>query len=125
MGLCTNYIEDIAAWTVSAEIRIPVLSDFLTRTTAATLAGLNPDGTARRATLLYAPGGKLVWRHADCDEVDHHLRVVDEMLERSQGRRLAAQGRADGDFGTVPVSVAPPAPQTPPEAARGRLINGW
>lgn len=104
----------------NAGIRIPILSDFLTRTTAATLSGLNPDGTARRATLVYAPGGKLAWALREGDAAEQHVNGALEFL-RAAGVALpapqAALPPAQGGAGGVSTAPSPSEPR--------KAINGW
>ena len=99
-GLCTNFIADIQAWVQTQGIAIPVLSDFLNRTTAAGLGGLNLDGTAKRATFLLSPSGEIVWMHTDCETAQHH---VDESLKALE--RFATEGvlenAADAPTGAI------------------------
>ena len=65
-----DYIATLAAWVERERIGIPVISDFLTRTTTATLAGLNQDGSARRATIVFDGEGKELWRFSGVDNAE-------------------------------------------------------
>ena len=96
-----------------------MISDFLTRTTAATLAGLNPDGTARRATLVYAPGGALGWALREGDDAEQHAKGALEFLLAAQGR---SQGRADG-VSQAPPSTEPRLPPAPPWGAQTAALK--
>ena len=120
-GLCTNYIADIAAWVEAQNIAIPILSDFLTRTAAGGLSGLNPDGTARRGTYLIAPGGEVVWQHVDCEQAAHH--VEEAMAALRQNAPQQPTGAISGDFGAMVVSEAPAAANQPTAAQRRYLVR--
>ena len=84
VGICNNYIADIYAWVEKNKIAIPVLSDFLNRTTTGYFAGLNADGSARRKTLLVSPEGHIVWEHdTNCplnEDAEHHVEEVLQVL---------------------------------------------
>ena len=82
-GLCNNHIADITAWVQAQDIRIPVLSDFAHRSVTGYLAGTNPDGTARRVTMLVSPEQQVVWEHRYCENATHH---VDEALAELRRR---------------------------------------
>lgn len=116
-GLCNNFIADVEAWVHAQAIAIPVLSDFLARTTTGYLAGINADGTARRATFLLDPQGRTVWEHRDCEAAEHHVEEALKALRQAASGAGRAQEAAVSDSLPAPVSEALEAMKTPQGAS--------
>ena len=90
-GICTNYIADVEAWVAAQGITIPVLSDFSMRTAAACLAGLNEDGTSRRATTVWDGAGNEIWRYAGTDNAQLHAEGAMEFVRSYASQTAGAR----------------------------------